>query len=195
MPAVVAVTLGILLGYAAGGSLGRLGGLKLRFELLIVPLFVLQALARGRLLGLVGASKWSLAVWVASSVLLVGAMLTNWKIPGMAIGVAGILMNLDTTLLNSAMPVVLGGRTELLASVSAAEVASSSGSFYRVAQTGDLLTWMGDVMPVAWGRSMMLVSPGDVVLMVAVVAVIVWGMTVGDGRSSPTLAQVRDAAS
>ena len=181
MPALVAVVLGIVLGFASGGSLSRLGLLKFRFEWLILPLFVVQAVARGRLLGLVGASQLSLSVWTAASSLLAIAMLLNWKFPGMALGAAGILMNLDVVLLNAAMPVVLGGQAGPAATVSAAEMARSTGSFYRVATQGDLLAWLGDVIPVTWGRSIMLVSPGDVVLMVAVVVAIVCGMS-GDVR-------------
>ena len=181
MPALVAVVLGIVLGFACGGSLSRLGLLKFRLEWLILPLFVIQAVARGRLLGIVGASQISLGVWTVASSLLVVAMFLNWKFPGMALGAAGILMNLDVVLLNAAMPVVLGGKAGLAATVSAAEVARSTGSFYRVATQGDLLAWLGDVIPVAWGRSVMLVSPGDVALMVAVVVIIVCGM-LGDVR-------------
>ena len=177
MPALAAVLVGILLGYAVGGSLTRLGRLKLRLEWLIIPLFVIQAVARGRMLGMIGASQWSLSVWTASSCVLVCAMLVNWRTPGIALGAAGILMNLDVVLLNRAMPVVLGERTGLLAGVSAAEVARSTGTFYRVAAQGDLVAWLGDAMPVTWGRSAMLVSPGDVVLMVAVAVVIVYGMS------------------
>jgi hypothetical protein len=118
----------------------------------------------------------SLLVWAVASAVLVGAMLTNWRTPGMALGALGILMNIDVVLLNAAMPVVLGDKTGLAATVSAADVARSTGSFYRVSTQGDLLSWLGDVMPVSWGRSILLVSPGDVVLMVAVVVVIVYGM-------------------
>jgi hypothetical protein len=78
--------------------------------------------------------------------------------------------------------VVTGGRVGLLARATAAELARESGSFYRVAGRGDLFTWLGDVIPIAWGRSMVLVSPGDVVLMIAVTVVIVYGMTVEDER-------------
>jgi hypothetical protein len=63
--------------------------------------------------------------------------------------------------------------------VSATEVARSTGSFYRVATPGDLLLWLGDVMPVTWGHTVLLVSPGDVVLMVAVAVVIIYGMKLG----------------
>jgi hypothetical protein len=176
VPALFAVVVGILLGYAAGGSLPRLGHLKLRFEWLIIPLFVAQAVARGRVLGMVGASQLSLLVWTLASVVLVAAMLANWTIPGMALGAAGILMNIDVVLVNGTMPVVLGDHAELAGTVSVAEVARSTGSFYRVATPGDLLLSLSDVMPVTWGRSVLLVSPGDVVLMVAVAVVIVYGM-------------------
>ena len=178
MPALVAVVVGIILGLASGGSLSRLGLLKLRLEWLIIPLFVVQAVARGRLLGMVGASQLSLPVWILASAVLVGAMLLNSRIPGMALGAVGILMNIDVVLVNGGMPVVLSQRIGLAATMSAAEVARSTGSFYRVATDSDLLVWLGDIVPVAWGGSVLLVSPGDVVLMVAVAVIIVYGMMV-----------------
>ena len=177
MPALVAVAVGILLGLAMGGSLSNLGTLRLRFELLILPLFLVQGIARGRLFGLVGASRWSLSVWIMSSVLLVCVMLLNWRIPGVALGAAGVLMNIDVVLLNSAMPMVLGASAGPLASISATELARSTGNFYRVAEQGDLLTRIADVMPIVWGRTYLLASPGDVVLMIAVAVVIIHGMS------------------
>lgn len=157
--------------------MARLGLLNLRLEWLILVLFVAQAVARGRLLGIVGASRLSLPVWIASSSLLVIVLLLNWQMPGMALGAAGILMNMDVVILNMAMPVVLNDPIGFETVASAAEVAKSSGYFYRVAGSMDVLPWLGDALLVPWGQSALLVSPGDVVLMVAVAVVIVDGMT------------------
>lgn len=176
MPALLAVLIGILLGYAAGGSLAGLSHLELRAEWFMILLFVFQALARGRLLGLVGTSRLSLAVWVVASTILAGSMLQNAKTPGMLLGVLGILLNVDVVLVNWAMPVVLGAKAGLVAMTSAGETAATTGGFYRIATDGDLLIWLGDVIPVEWGRAVLLVSPGDVTLMVAVAVVIVHGM-------------------
>ncbi len=97
----------------------------------------------------------------------------------MALGAIGILMNLDTVLLNMAMPVVSGGESGLIEAATTFEVARSTGGFYRVVSQGDLLSWLGDAMPVGLGRSVLMVSPGDVILMIAVVVVIVFGMSQG----------------
>ena len=182
MPALISVILGILLGWAIGGSVRRLAGLELHLEWLLLPLFVLQALARGRALGVVGASQLSIYVWAASSTLLVFVMLLNWKTPGMALGAVGILMNLDVVLLNSAMPVVLGGSIESI-SIEAASIVRSTGGFYRVAGAGDLLTWIGDVIPVSQSHGLLMISPGDVVLMVAVSCIIMRSMVYEDDRN------------
>ena len=48
MPALVAILLGLLLGAGSGGAFRRMASLRLRAEWLILPLFVLQAIARGR---------------------------------------------------------------------------------------------------------------------------------------------------
>ena len=180
MPALLAVVLGILLGWATGGSLRCLSRLKLRLEWLVLPLFVLQALARGRVLGLVGASQLSLFVWTMVSCLLVCAMLLNCKIPGMALGAVGVLMNADVVLLNAAMPVALGNRLGSGSVEAAAGILQSTGGFYRLARPADLIVWLGDIIPVAQANDLLLVSPGDVVLMVAVVCIIVHGMACGD---------------
>jgi hypothetical protein len=177
VPALVAVACGVLLGYGCGGSLSRLGCLRLRFEWLILPLFVIQAAARGRLLGLVGASQISILAWTLASSALVVAMLLNYETPGMLLGAAGVLMNLDVVLMNAAMPVVLGAKVGTAEGVSALDPARDTGGFYRLASQGDLLVWLGDSVPVTLGRTVLLVSPGDVVLMVAVAVVIVHGMT------------------
>jgi hypothetical protein len=179
VPALAAVLIGVLLGYAAGGGIGGLAELKLRYEWPVLALFVIQAVARGRLLGMVGASQLSLAVWVLASSLLVLAMAANWRIPGMALGATGVLMNVDVVLLNAGMPVRLGDSANTMSVAVAAEFAHSTGSFYRVAQQADALKWLGDSMPITMGRSLVLVSPGDIVLVVAVAVVIVHGMLFG----------------
>jgi hypothetical protein len=187
VPALVAVAVGILLGYATGGSLAQLAHFKLRWEWLLLPLFVIQAVARGRLLGLIGASDWSLVVWTLSSVALVVTLLGNWTIPGMALAAAGVLMNLDVVLLNRGMPFAAGGADRLALVASAGEIARSTGGFYRAAAQGDLLALLGDVMPISWGRALLLISPGDVVLMVAVAVVLIDGMKTRDAAGTPPL--------
>jgi hypothetical protein len=177
MPALIAVVAGILLGSAVGGSFASLAQLKLRWEWLLLPLFVVQALARGRLLGAIGASQWSLSVWTVASLMLAGMMLLNFETPGMIVGAAGVLMNLDVVLLNTAMPVAIVAATRASMSVSSAELARESGGFYRLSEQGDLLVWLGDAIPFTWGKAVLLVSPGDVALVVAVTVVIVHGMT------------------
>ena len=181
MPALVAVVVGLLLGLASGGSLSQLAGLKLRWEWLVLSLFIVQAAARGRLLGLTSASQWSLAVWTTASTALVVVMLLNWRTPGMGLGAIGILMNLDVVLLNAAMLVVHGERVQLGQAATAVDIVQSTGGFYRIASQGDLLSWLGDSIPVALGRSILLVSPGDVVLMVAVIVIIVYGTSPSRG--------------
>jgi hypothetical protein len=183
---VVAVALGILLGFAIGGSLRKLGNLKLRGEWFILPLFLIQAISRGRLFDAVGASDWSLAVWAVASSALVLAMVLNWRIPGMALGAAGILMNLNVVIVNQAMPVLIGWSHEYGAVLSAAEIVRASGGFYRAAAQGDIMVWLGDLMPVAIGRDVLLLSPGDVVLMVAI-AVTISNAMLFDGEGSSKL--------
>jgi hypothetical protein len=177
--ALFAIIVGMVLGISIGGSLRRLGNLRLRFEWLILPLFVVQAVSRGRLLGVVGASEWSTAVWTVSSCALVCAMLMNWRVPGMSLGAAAILLNLDAVMLNHGMPVLIAQATSPSAIAGVSEIVRGTGSFYKLAAQGDLMGWLGDCIPLAIGRSVLLVSPGDVALMVGVAVVVVFGMSSG----------------
>jgi hypothetical protein len=178
MPALFAVLIGVLLGLATGGRLYRLAGVKLRGEWLILTLFVVQAFARGRLLGVFGASQWSLAVWTSASCVLIFTLLLNWRVPGMALGAVGILMNVDVVLVNMGMPVLMDRQAGLAEIAAAADASNASGGFYRLALQGDIFRWFGDTIPVALGRSVVLMSPGDVVLMVAVAVTIINGMAI-----------------
>jgi hypothetical protein len=180
--AVFAIVLGIVLGISVGGSLRGLGDLRLRLEWLILPLFVVQAVSRGRLLGVVGASEWSTAVWTAASCALVCAMLVNWRVPGMSLGAAAILLNLDVVLLNRGMPILISKESSPSAIAAVSEIARGTGGFYRLAAHGDLMAWLGDCIPLAIGRSVVLVSAGDVALMVGVAVVVIHGMSSGLGE-------------
>jgi len=193
MPALVALIIGWILGRTAGGTLRGLGALRLRFESLILPLFVVQALARGRVLGAVGASRWPILVWVVSSTLLVVMLLANSRVPGMALGAVGVLVNVDIVVINSAMPLVVGGLVHPATPASAGELASTSGHFYRVAGQGDLFTWLGDVIPLELGRSIMLFSPGDVALLVGVAVAVAYAMKNGGGQDNLTRVSDRES--
>ena len=168
MVVFVAMILGIVLGFACGGSLVRLGSFCLEYEKTLLALFVVQAVARGRIGGtaLPGAT-W---IWTAASIGLVVVLAVNYGKPGMIVAAFGVLLNLDATLVNSGMPVAGPG-----SSVAAAVVAS--GGQYVLTGAHTIGGWLGDVLIVTVGKESLLLSVGDVLLLAAVTSVLVFGMT------------------
>lgn len=169
MPAVAAVALGVLLGGFSGGSLSGLSRLRLRFEWAILLLFVVQALARGRLPFGLRASAHGTGVWVVCSIALLALLLLNRRTTGLTVVALGTLLNLDVVLLNGAMPVLgLGGA-----------VSPPSGGFYQFADSASIGLWIGDVIPLSFGHTMMLLSVGDITLMVGVTTLVAESMLRG----------------
>lgn len=160
MIALVAIVLGLALGTIAGGSIRRLETSSLRFEWLVLILFIVQAVARGRIAG-AGASSLGIAVWVLGCIGLLGLLAPDWRQPGIWVVCVGVALNIFVVLLNGGMPVVAEGQ------VMAAEVAGSvvrSMGFYQLAGPGTLMAVLGDVVPLAFGAYRILVSPGDLLL-------------------------------
>lgn len=171
MPALLAVVLGLGLGRFCGGHIGALSYLRLRGELLILPLFVLQAFLRGRALGSWGTLGGAMAVWVAVSLTLVVCLFFNLRVRGTFVLVMGLVMNLAVVLANNGMPV----------STSSSEpVSLLETGFYAVAGPWTLGGLAGDVMPVELGWATLMMSAGDVLLMVGVCTTIIGAMLATD---------------
>lgn len=165
MLAAVGIVAGILLGYAAGGSLIRIPELDTRLVVLLISLSMVQGLARGRAFGLsptpVGLIIWAL-VSVAVCACIYWASTRDVVYPAMIRGLAMIMVgtfaNITVVLLNQGMPVAgLWGVGRQVA---------SSGGFYVHLNHGTVLAWLGDVLSLSLGGSVLLVSVGDVVLLV-----------------------------
>jgi hypothetical protein len=167
MVAAIALAAGIVAGLAAGGSVMEISRLRLRGEITLLVAFIVQAVARGRLVGTV-ASSWGTAVWIGASVLLVGLLAVNARHPGAVLAAGGTLLNVVVVLANGAMPVVLAEGL----SVRSAVVASASGGFYRLAQPGMLAVWAGDVLPLNLLGETYFLSIGDVLLGVGVAVLV-----------------------
>ena len=179
---ILAVAWGLALGYGAGGSYRNLVRSQLRFEIPIVALFVIQGIFRGRL-PFVGATRYAMAVWLASSIVLVALLWWNRHCPGIALAAVGVLLNVVVVAANSSMPVSIDHAGLIGALVPQAIV--QSGGFYRLIDSGTIAPFLSDVMPLQFAGATMLLSLGDVALMVAVVVYLVSSM-----RTAP-LEQVR----
>ncbi len=170
MPAVIAIGLGVLLGLASGGDLRQIGRIALPGAWVIFPLFVVQGLARGRAFGMVEVDGFALPIWLAVSLLLVGLVLRGWRTPGMALVATGIALNLLVVLLNAAMPVAIPSTATHLSD------ALGTMSLYQAIDQAAIAAFMGDVLSLDLPTGFVLLSAGDVALMVGVCTVIVFAM-------------------
>ena len=173
MVALAAVVLGVLLGLGCGGSLRELYEFRLRFEWLLLLLFVIQGVARGRLAG--SAMPGAMAAWVAASVGLIAILGANYQTPGMLVAAAGVLLNANVVVLNGAMP--LDRRIASGAALSSlADKMAASGGFYALANPGTLLGVFADILPIPVAGNTYLLSVGDVLLLVGVAVAVSTGM-------------------
>ncbi len=92
----------------------------------------------------------------------------------------GLALNLLVVLSNGGMPVLL---TDPIALSNAGAQISRSLGFYQLAGPGTVLASLGDVVPLGLGAYRVLLSPGDVLLVVGVAALIVSSMRAHVGRA------------
>lgn len=180
MLAVMALAAGVGIGLAGGGSLQALEHLRIRREVLIVSLFVLQAIARGRIPATVATplAKWA---WVAVCILLITLLTAEFGRPGVALVQAGLLLNVIVVVLNGVMPVAIpmNGLSRVTA-----DAIQQSGGFYQLAHPATLALFLGDVLPIRIVQSTFVVSAGDLVTVVGVAALIAATMQAADAEAS-----------
>jgi hypothetical protein len=152
---------GGILGYVCGGSITGLQHLRLRGELVLVGLLLMQGLLPVVLAsGVTGrALYW---VWALTFPVMAAICAANRKVPGMALATAGLALNAAVILLNHGMPVgpeavsAAGGSLESLKAMDFAHNAANARTIFPA---------LADVLPIpgaAWMRGA--ASPGDVVL-------------------------------
>lgn len=153
----------------SGGVLRGIEAIRLKSEWVILAAFVVQGVARGRLLGTV-ASSYALIVWVAVSCLLVILLAVNHERRGALVAVAGVLINLDVVLLNVGMPVLVEASSRALTAI------AGSGGFYQLASSGTVAPWAGDALALRFMNQAEFLSPGDVLLAVGVAVMVAAAM-------------------
>jgi len=169
MPAVVALVVGLLLGSICGGTLGNLKKPWLRFEGVVLVLFVAQGLARGRLVPWLPSASAGAGIWVGLCIALVFVLCASFNRPGVAVAITGLLMNITVVMLNFGMPV--GGNVAL----DLPAVVSSDTGFYHGLSQSTIVPMMADVLPLQLGGTY-LVSIGDVALSVAAITILISAM-------------------
>lgn len=172
MIALAAVILGLVLGLVSGGSVRRLESAHIRFEWAALMLFVIQAVARGRVSG-AGASTLGMAIWVGSGVVLLAILAPDWRHAGVWLIGLGLGLNLIVVLLNGGMPVVVPSDVTV---GSAAQSIAGAAGFYQLAGPGTHAKLLGDVIRLGAAGSRILVSPGDILLLIGLTAFIVDAM-------------------
>lgn len=169
-----AVLLALVLGLAAGGRIGSLDEKHISWAPYVLVLFVVQAIARGRLGSLLPASGAGRLIWVITSLSICVMLMGDLKRPGIPLVITGFLLNVLIMLANGRMPVLV----EASQAARAALAADASSGFYSLANPGSILPALADAIPLQLGRSVQLVSIGDLMVAVGVVAAIVGGMRV-----------------
>ena len=139
---LLSLPLGLALGIAAGGSLGGLKRLRLRGELVLVALLLMQGVLP--LIAVNGAQRLVLYwAWALTFPVMAGLCLVNLRIPGMALAGAGLALNAAVILLNSGMPVL----PEAVAAAGGAAVLRSTDFAHVLVTAGTRLRVLADVLP------------------------------------------------
>jgi hypothetical protein len=158
----LAVLLGALcVGWAWGGSLGRLGDLSLRESWLVVG-------------GFVGGLAYPLGL-VISALLVLVFLLRNRGIRGTGLVGLGLLSNALVVSLNGAMPVSPDASGE--AGISTQAILAGQDPRHELSDGATVVPWLADVVPVVLPLRPEVVSVGDVLVTAGLGQLVVVGMT------------------
>ena len=172
--ALVVLLGALLLGWARGGDLDRLGHLPLRDKRLVVAALAVQVVGSV-------AGGWRYPVGLAVSALLVAAFLVrNRGVQGTGLVAAGLLLNALVVGINGAMPV--SGDAMGRARLSTQDIISGADPRHELVDDGTHLPWIADQIPVLLPRHPEIVSPGDVMVAAGLAELVVLGMGAGSRR-------------
>lgn len=165
---VVVLLVALVVGWARGGRLERLGALPLRRRRLVVAAVVVQlagALAGGPAYG----------AGLAVSALLAAAFLSlNRGVRGTGLVAAGLLANALVVSVNGAMPVSTAATER--AGLSSQDLLPGRDPRHEPATSATRLRPLGDVVPVLLPVRPEVVSPGDVLVTAGLAELVVVGM-------------------
>jgi hypothetical protein len=166
--ALVVLLGALVLGWARGGSLDRLGHLPLRWKRLVVAALLLQLLG-----GLSGG--WRYPAGLALSALLVAVFLVlNRGVRGTGLVAAGLLLNALVVGLNGAMPV--SGDAMGRARLSTQDILSGADPRHELLGPDTRLGLISDRIPVYLPGHAEIVSAGDVMVAAGLAELVVVGM-------------------
>lgn len=169
MIVAVCLAIGVALRVASGRDLQGLSSVSLRGEGALLGLLLAQLAVPA--LHLAGTSaRVAFYVWLATFPAIVGAAWLNRRAPGMLALGAGLFLNFVVIAANGGMPVLVAAMQAARASLVVPGI--PAGDFVHILVTGATrLPWLADVVALpgpSWFRAV--VSPGDILLFVGVIA-------------------------
>ncbi len=165
---VVVAGLGLLAAWARGWR--HLARVRVRAVRLLVAATAIQA---GTAIAAGGSSvPWGVALVLTG--LLVGLFLAgNWRVTGVPLMAAGLLLNCLVVVANLGMPVSLDAAAR--AGLTRADLDLDTDPLHEAAGPGTRLAWLGDDIPVALPWRPQVVSRGDVLVAAGVGLLLVKG--------------------
>ena len=165
---LVVLAVALVLGWARGGSLDRLGALPLRSRRLVVGSLAAQLVGT-----FVGGPFYPLGLAV-SAALVVAFLVRNRGIRGTGLVALGLVANAMVVVANGAMPVSLeaAGR----AGIGTQDLLTRSDPRHETADRDTRLPWLADVVPVPLPLRPEVVSPGDVLVAAGLGQLVALGM-------------------
>jgi len=164
----------VLVGWARGGSLERLGALPLRSRRLLAYAFGAQ------LAGVLVGGPFHALGLVASVACVAVFLQRNRGVRGTGLLATGLLLNALVVVANGAMPVSTAAAAR--AGVSTAPITTGADPRHELADASTRLPWLSDVVPVPLPGRPEVVSPGDVLVAAGAAQLVVVGMAPGTVR-------------
>ena len=172
---MVVLLVALLVGWAAGGSLGRLGSLPLQAPRLVVVALLLQ------LVGAVVGGPVHLIGLAVSALLILAFLARNRGLRGTGLVATGLLLNAVVVGANGAMPVSSGAAAR--AGLALEDLVVDAR--HEPADEATRLRLLGDVVPVPLPLRAEVVSPGDVLIAAGLGQLVVAGMLTRRRRALP----------
>ena len=166
-----AFPIGILVGYLMGGRLDRLGELRFRWGWLAMAGLLVQVVLFSGAMDVVAGDGLGATIYVASTAVVLIAVLRNLRLRGIALVALGAASNLAAIVANGGvMPTTLGA-------LAAAGLDPQDGFSNSAVLTDPVLAPLPDIFALPpWLPSANVFSIGDVLIGLGVVVVIAVGM-------------------